>query len=145
MSLVVLYATKSGATEQCAKILSEELSHCTLCNIDSGKPNLEEFDSVILGAGVRDGKLYKPIRDFIKKNQTELLKKRVGYYICNEKPKKTEEIIEANFPEELKKAAVCIESFGGYKAYAAPKEGTDQLKGIFVDRIKGFSEKFKED
>lgn len=63
----------------------------------------------------------------------------MGYYICNEKPKKTEEIIEDNIPVDLKKAAICIESFGGYKAYAAPKEGTDQLKGIFIDRIKVFS------
>lgn len=64
----------------------------------------------------------------------------MGYYICNEKPKKTEEIIEANFPVDLKKAAICIESFDGYKAYSAPKEGTDQLKAIFVDKIKDFSE-----
>ncbi|WP_422657743.1 flavodoxin domain-containing protein [Paenibacillus sp. EC2-1] len=143
MATLVLYATKSGATEQCARIISEELSDCTICNIDINKPDITAFDNIILGAGVRDGKIYKPIRDFIKKNQNDLLNKSMGYYICNEKPKKTEEIIEANFPEELKKAAVCIESFGGYKAYAAPKEGTDQLKGIFVDRIKTFSEKFK--
>lgn len=144
MALLVLYATKSGATEQCAKILSDELSPCTLCNIELEKPIIEEFDHIILGAGVRDGKIYKPIRDFIKKNKDELLKKNVGYYICNEKPKKTEEIIEDNFTADLKEAAICIESFGGYKAYAAPKEGTDQLKGIFVDRIKAFSEKFKK-
>lgn len=143
MAVLVLYATKSGATEQCAKVLSEELADCTLCNIAIDKPDIESFDRIILGAGVRDGKIYKPIRDFIKKNQTELLKKSMGYYICNEKPKKTEEIIEDNIPVDLKKAAICIESFGGYKAYAAPKEGTDQLKGIFVDRIKVFSEKFK--
>ncbi|MDQ0089035.1 menaquinone-dependent protoporphyrinogen oxidase [Paenibacillus anaericanus] len=143
MAVLVLYATKSGATEQCAKVLSAELSDCTLCNIAVDKPDIESFDQIILGAGVRDGKIYKPIRDFIKKNQTELLKKSMGYYICNEKPKKTEEIIEDNIPVDLKKAAICIESFGGYKAYAAPKEGTDQLKGIFIDRIKVFSEKFK--
>ncbi len=144
MALLVLYATKSGATEQCAKVLFEELSHCTICNIDLEKPNIDEFDSIIIGAGVRDGKIYKPIRDFIKKNEHELLKKRMGYYICNEKPKKTEEIIGDNFSDDLKNAAICIESFGGYKAYAAPKEGSDQLKGIFVENIKAFSEKFKK-
>ncbi|WP_211749409.1 flavodoxin domain-containing protein [Paenibacillus sp. Marseille-Q4541] len=143
MTSLILYATKTGATEQCAKILSEALPDSTLCNIQIDKPNIEKFDYIILGAGVRDGKIYKPIRDFIKKNQNELLNKQMGYYICNEKPKKTEEIIEQNIPADLKKAAICIESFGGYKAYAAPKEGADQLKGIFVDRIKSFSEHFK--
>ncbi|TBL73225.1 flavodoxin domain-containing protein [Paenibacillus thalictri] len=143
MSMLVLYATKTGATEQCVKVLADELVHCTTCNIEAEKPALEDFDHIILGAGVRDGKIYKPIRDFIKKNRSELLKKKMGYFICNEKPKETEEIITRNIPEDLKEAAICIASFGGYKAYAAPKEGTDQLKGIFVDHIKSFAEKFK--
>lgn len=99
---------------------------------------------MILGAGVRDGKIYKPIRDFIKKNHTELLNKKMGYFICNEKPKKTEEIIEQNIPDDLKKAAICIESFGGYKSSSLPTEDSDQLKGISVERIQAFSEKFKE-
>lgn len=144
MAVLILYATKSGASEQCAKILSEELSNSTMCNIAINKPNIEEFDHIILGAGVRDGKIYKPIRDFIKNNHGELLNKSMGYFICNEKPKKTEEIIEQNIPDDLKKAAICIDSFGGYKAYAAPDKDSDQLKGIFVERIKIFSEHFKE-
>jgi len=142
VAVLVLYATKTGATEQCIKVLTEEISNCTICNIDGEKPNIQDFDRIILGAGVRDGKIYKPIRDFIKKNHNELLKKRMGYFFCNEKQKETEEIIERNIPIDLKEAAICIASFGGYKAYAAPKEGSDQLKGIFIDRIKAFSEKF---
>lgn len=138
--ILVLYATKTGATYQCANLLSIELSHCVLCDIETEKPDIEKFDCMILGAGVRDGKIYKPIRDFIKKNKNELLTKKAGYFICNEKPKKTEEIIADNFSDELQESAVCIESFGGYKAYAAPKEGMDQLKGIQVDRIKTFAQ-----
>ncbi|OMD97074.1 MULTISPECIES: flavodoxin domain-containing protein [Paenibacillus] len=143
MAVLILYATKSGATEQCAKVLSEELPQSKICNIELEKPDIEAFDSIILGAGVRDEKIYKAIRDFIKKNKDELLTKKMGYYICNEKPKKTEELIEKNFPDDLKEAAICIESFGGYKAYKAPKEGTDQLKGISVDKIREFSQNFK--
>ena len=144
MTVLVLYATKTGATAQCVKVLADELANCTVCNIEEEKPDLEGVDRVILGAGVRDGKIYKPVRDFIKKNHDALLKKRAGYFICNEKPKETEEIVTRNIPEDLRGAAVCIASFGGYKAYAAPKEGTDQLKGIFVDRIKAFAEKMND-
>jgi len=142
MAVLVIYATKTGATAQCVKVLTEEISGCTICDIQMEKPAIDNFDRIILGAGVRDGKIYKPIRDFIKKNHQQLLTKKMGYFICNEKAKETVEIIERNIPADLKEAAVCIESFGGYKAYAAPKEGTDQLKGIFVDKIKTFSAKF---
>lgn len=143
MSILVLYATKSGAAEQCAKLLSEQLSNCTICNIEISKPNMNEFDHIIVGAGVRDGKIYKPIRDFIKKNHAELLSKSMGYYICNEKPKKTDEIIGANFPADLRSKAVCIESFGGYKSNTVPRADGDYFKGIWIDRIHAFSDKFK--
>ncbi|AIQ30658.1 MULTISPECIES: flavodoxin domain-containing protein [Paenibacillus] len=143
MALLILYATKSGASEQCAFLLAEYIPGSTLCNLESEKPDIENYDHIILGAGVRDGKLYKPVRDFIKKNKPALLDKQMGYYICNEKPKKTEEIITDNIPEDLRQASLCIESFGGYKAYAAPAKDADQLKGIFVERIRTFSEHFK--
>lgn len=142
MTILILYATKTGATEQCARVLESEIPNSTTCNIELAKPILADFDSVILGAGVRDGKIYKPIRDFIKKNHKDLLNKRMGYFICNEKAKETKEIIDSNIPVDLREAAICIESFGGYKAYAAPLEGTDQLKGIFVEKIKAFAAQF---
>lgn len=67
MALLILYATKSGASEQCAFLLAEYIPGSTLCNLESEKPDIENYDHIILGAGVRDGKLYKPVRDFIKK------------------------------------------------------------------------------
>ncbi|MCR8645222.1 flavodoxin domain-containing protein [Paenibacillus sp. N1-5-1-14] len=143
MALLVLYATKTGAATQCANKLAEAVPSCTVINLETEKPDLASFDRIIVGAGVRDGKIYKLTRDFIKKNQAELLNKKMGYFICNEKPKETQEIFERNIPDALKAAAVCMESFGGYKAYKAPSKDEDQLKGIFVDRIAEFADKFK--
>jgi len=137
MAVLAIYATKTGATAQCIKVLEEEIANCTICDILTEKPDIEQYDSLILGAGVRDGKIYKPIRDFIKKNHPRLLEKKIGYFICNEKPKETEEIFERNIPSDLRQSAICMESFGGYKAYAAPKEGTDQLKGDFRGQNQG--------
>lgn len=144
MAILILYATKTGASEQCATVLNDELSSSTICNIELAKPNIAVYDSIILRAGVRDGKIYKPIRDFIKKNHEVLLDKKMGYFICNEKAKETETIIHSNIPADLRETALCIESFGGYKAYAAPAEGTDQLKGILVEKIKAFAAHFKD-
>lgn len=67
MAVLILYATKSGATEQCAKVLSEELPQSKICNIELEKPNIEAFDSIILGAGVRDEKYIKPFVTLSKK------------------------------------------------------------------------------
>lgn len=67
MALLVVFATKTGATAQCVNVLAERLTGCTTCNLETEKPDIAEFDRIILGAGVRDGKIYKPIRDLIKK------------------------------------------------------------------------------
>ena len=42
------------------KILADEIPHCTICDIQTEKPEIENFDSIILGAGVRDGKYISP-------------------------------------------------------------------------------------
>lgn len=86
MAVLIIYATKTGATAQCIKVLAKEIANCTICDIQMEKPSIGDFDSI----------------------------------------------------------TVCLASFGGYKAYAAPSEGSDQLKGIFVDRIHAFSESFKK-
>lgn len=129
MAVLILYATKSGATEQCAKVLSEELPQSKICNIEIEKPSLEAFDSIILGAGVRDEKIYKAIRDFIK-NKDELLNKKMGYYICNEKPKTTEELIEKNFPDDLKKLRFASNPLAVIKPIRLPKKVLISSRGF---------------
>ena len=144
MTSLILYATKSGASEVCANLLSKELNNCATCNIENENPNIEEFDTIILGSGVRYEKIYKPIRDFIKKNHDQLLKKNMGYFICNEKPKTTQALLESNFSEDLRKAAINMDSFGGYKKSSVPVKDSEQLTGILVESIKTFSEGFKK-
>lgn len=112
MSILILYATKTGATKECAELLSQKIN-CTICSIEQSIPNLENYDTVILGAGVRMGKLYKPIKNYMKQHLDILVKKRIAVFICNAYPDTFQKVIEKNLPIELVKQAVCIKSFGG--------------------------------
>lgn len=112
MSILVLYATKTGATKECAELLSQKIN-CTICSIEQSIPNLENYDTVILGTGVRMGKLYKPIKNYMKQHLDILVKKRIAVFICNAYPDTFQKVIEKNLPIELVKQAVCIKSFGG--------------------------------
>lgn len=139
MKTLIIYATKSGASEECAKLLAKELDSCTLMNLDDEKPTLELFDLVIVGAGVRNDKMYKTVRDFLKKNQSALLSKKLACFLCNSKPKTTEAVIISSIPEEIRDAAIQITSFGGYKPSWVPISEDKKLKGIELDKIREFA------
>ncbi|MBO0474237.1 hypothetical protein IGL98_001922 [Enterococcus sp. DIV0840] len=142
MKTLIVYGTKSGASKECAEILGEKLSNSTIIDIDQEKPDLDEFTHIIVGAGVRNDKMYKPIRDFLKKNQSDLLSKTMGCFLCNSKLKTTQEVIIASIPEAIREHALEIVSFGGYKPSWVPVSEENKLKGIDLDKISTFAENY---
>lgn len=144
MKTAIIYGTKSGASKECAERLSKELGNTTIIDIDQEEPRIDGFSHVIVGAGVRNDKMYKPIRDFLRKNQTELLSKTVACYLCNSKPKTTEEVIVASIPEAIREQAIEIVSFGGYKPSWVPVKPENKLKGIELEKISEFAQYYLE-
>lgn len=139
MNALILYATKSGASEECAKLLAKELGSCTLMNLEEEKPVLALFDLVIVGAGVRNDKMYKLVRDFLKKNQSELLSKKLACFLCNSKSNTTEAVIVTSIPEAIREVAIQMVSFGGYKPSWVPVSEAKKLRGIELDKIAAFA------
>lgn len=121
MKTVIAYATKSGATRECAQLLAAGIADCSIWDLSKRIPNIEEADIVIIGSGIRMGKLYKPVRKFIDNNLAALLKKNTSFYLCNAYPDTMQKAIQNSIPEILAKKAVFIESFGGIPPFTSPK------------------------
>ena len=85
MSTVILYTTKHGTAAKCAGILKEKASLETeLVNLkESPDFDIKPFNNVVLGASVYAGKIQKEMSAFCEKNREELLKKKIGLYICS--------------------------------------------------------------
>lgn len=142
MKTLIVYATKSGASQECAERLGKEIKDTVIMNIEQNKPNIEDFTHIIVGAGVRNDKMYKTIRDFLKKNEQDLLAKKMACFLCNSKPKTTADVIIASIPEAIREHAVKIVSFGGYKPSWVPVSAENKLKGIDLDQISEFAKYF---
>ena len=56
MSTLVLYTTKTGATKECAELLAKKIC-CSACDIKQNTYDIEMYDTIILGTGVRMGKI----------------------------------------------------------------------------------------
>ncbi len=121
MRTLILYTTKSGAAGECASMLAENLKKCPTYNLECDIPDLSSFDTIILGTGVRMGKIYKPALNFIRQNLDLLLTKTIAIYFCNAYPDTFQKAIEKNIPTELIQHAICMKSFGGKPPFTNPQ------------------------
>lgn len=111
---VILYATKHGTTEKCAKLLEKKLSGKTvLINLkDSRKIDLSAYDNVIIGGAIYMGKVQKEVTGFCKENSKLLLNKKLGIFICGMSDD-IEKEFTASYPKEILERAEAKECFGG--------------------------------
>lgn len=138
MSTLILYSTKSGASQKCAELLANKISDCVACDIKNTTLITEDYDTIIIGSGVRMGKFYKPVISFIRKNTNMLLSKRFAVYVCNAYPGTLQKAIEKNIPQELIKHSVCIKSFGGKPPFTSPQDSDWIIKmniDTFVNEV----------
>jgi menaquinone-dependent protoporphyrinogen IX oxidase len=81
---LVAYVSKSGATEEASKTIAEVLRNnhnleVDLINLKKAKPNLAQYQNVVLGAGVRFGKVYSEAPKFLKQ---DLGNRKVAVFLC---------------------------------------------------------------
>ncbi len=82
--ILVAYASKAGATKEASEIIAEVLKskyNITVDLIDLKKttPKPDEYDKIVVGAGVRAGKVYSDALKFLKKNFES---KKVAFFVC---------------------------------------------------------------
>ncbi len=87
----------------------------SLVNLESDEiPQLDDFQTIILGGSIRIGSIQKRMKKFCEKNLEELLKKKIGLYICCmfEGDTATGQLNGA-YPEVLRDHATATGLFGG--------------------------------
>jgi menaquinone-dependent protoporphyrinogen oxidase len=134
MKTIILYATKSGAARECAELLAAKIADCCIYDLSKQTPDIGDADTVILGSGVRMGKIYRPVRKFIDKNIDKLLSKRMAVYLCNSEPGTYEKAVGKNFPAPLIVHSLCVMSFGGKKPFAS----TVNQDWVVTDNVRAF-------
>lgn len=120
--ILVGYASKGGATKEASEIIAEVLKNkyslaVDLIDLKKKTPKLEDYDKIVIGAGVRGGKVYSDALKFLKVNFEA---KKVAFFVCcggagdpqkyGEACKNYVTDVLANFPD-LK--PISTEAFGG--------------------------------
>ncbi len=116
MNTLIVYASKYGCTEKCARLIKEELNdQIDLINLKNVKDiNLSNYDKVIIGGSIYIGKIQKEVTEFCSKHLDKLSDKRIGLFICGMvEGEAINTELNANFPPELLKIAEVKEYIGG--------------------------------
>ena len=115
MKIAVIYASVGGTTRECAELLKKELkTHAVeLFDLSLGEPDLNGYDTLVIGFPIRMGKAMKIARRFIKKHADELVGRRVAYYICCGFVDCFEEYAVKAIPRGLYERAIAVSCLGG--------------------------------
>lgn len=62
-------------------MIAAQLANATVCSVDEA-PDLDEFDTVILGSAIYATKPMRSMMDFCQCNEELLLEKKLGLFIC---------------------------------------------------------------
>ena len=87
--VLIVYGSRYGCTEEVSheigKILEKNGLSVSLVNLELNKntPNIEEFDAILVGSGIKIGKWTKETDNFLKKNKDSLNSKVLGLYTCS--------------------------------------------------------------
>lgn len=152
MNTVIVYASKYGCTEKCARIIAEHIGGgIRLHNVKSNKPiNLDEYHRVVIGSSIYVGRAHREIREFCSKNLDLLRSKELGLFICcMEQGETALAELDASYPQELRDQARARDYFGGeiimnklntldrLMAHNAAKI-RDDMTNISMERIERF-------
>ena len=161
MKTLIAYASRTGASEKCARMLAERIPDSTLCDLCREKPDPNAYDQVIVGGGVRMGALHVDARQYLDGCKPVLLQKRLGLFLCAGFAEKAGEIFANNVDPELRAHAVACECFGGEidmgKLHGFDRlitkmalrsfkdaEGRAAMPRLLPERIEAFAAKFAE-
>lgn len=115
----------------------------TIRNIRDGKPNITAFDTVIVGGSIYMNKIQHGITSFLRANEKELIKKRLGLFIGCYTPPETEGYLEQFFPTALLAHAQAKDILGGLMQY-------DKMNPVYrkifmsLKKIDDFNKRFIE-
>lgn len=113
MKTLIIYASKTGTTQKCAKRIKEQLKDATVVNIDNQKEDISQYDLIVIGSPIRIGMMDNRIKKFLKNNKEILKGKKTAYFICCGFHENWKKYYEENIPKDLLESAITYVSFGG--------------------------------
>lgn len=134
MKILIVYASVTGTTTECVRLLRHFLRRRkpTVVDLEKDVPDPSDYDTVIVGGPVRHAKLHPAVVNYLERYGEVLKTKKTGYFIVCGFADEAEEQIEKCIPKELRASAFDAVSFGGTLDVSKQKRFRDKLYVRFM-------------
>lgn len=126
MKTLIIYASKTGTTEKCAKEINRQLKYSKIVNILNQDEDITRYDLIVIGTPIRMGMIDKRIKKFLINNIETLKLKKVAYFICCGLNENWKNYYEQNISKDLLDSAIIYDTFGG-EMNIAKQKGFDKF------------------
>lgn len=87
MKILILYASKAGATDKCAHMIYDAIKETDVDIVDLGKEkikrkDLDQYDVFVIGTPIYMGRIQKSVRKFLVKQSDLLMSRKLHFFIC---------------------------------------------------------------
>lgn len=114
MKTIILYATKSGATSEIARRIAAKIDGAEVYDLKGQNiPDLNKYDSVIIGSPVYAGTVRKEVKVFLAEKSGLLTGKRLGLFVSGMYAKGEKEYFESNFSPDILQMSTTYSFLGG--------------------------------
>lgn len=115
MKTLIVYCSTHGTVKKIAEYIRDSIPETDIIDLESGSfSQLENYDSIIIGASVHMGLLNRHMRQFIHQNEQLLLEKKLGIILCcMHEDLQAQLQFENSFPESLRLHATATALPGG--------------------------------
>ena len=129
MKILIAYYTKTGSTARCATMLRAQFYNhdMTVADLASDVVELDDYDTVILGAPIRMGHIDKRMRAFLLNNTARLSDRNVAFFVCCGLPQDAPDVLRSDIPAALFDRAIAAVPVGGELQVASQKNVFDKL------------------
>ena len=112
MKTAILYVSKHGTTKKVADLIADKLAETNEVELfslmNNPNPDINGFERVILGSSIYAGQISGKMKAFCKANESVLLQKKIGLFVCGMQPDKEqrEKELKDTYSEALHKKSV---------------------------------------
>ena len=127
--ILIVYASKTGSTATAAGLLAAQLTgrDVTLCTTEAPEADPSGYDIVVVGGCIRFSKLYKPVREYLKRWDAVLAGKQTAYFLVCGYPDNADEYYGKILTEAQRERALDLACVGGEMVPAHGKSLLDKL------------------
>ncbi len=135
LKTLVLYSSKYGTTRDAARIISLVTGPARYCSVDEFKPEYRDFDFIIIGSPLYQGKLEPKLMEFVNSNREWLKEKPISLFCtCLDKNGGLDQLTELQ--ESLEVRAVSLNAIGGRLIIDELDETDHELIKEFLKTVK---------